>query len=134
MYVSFDVSAWGGIMRQTILYYPKINILDGAWLRNAILYWDEVPSIVPDESYSDLSPEWLYLQKLGVYKAVYPQDLFFSEFAEDFCDTIEKRIAAYDRTRTSLTHNRIQNMLLSDKKKPKQSNLPRLLCYSSTLW
>ena len=134
MYVSFDVSAWGGIMGQTILYYPKINILDGAWLRNAILYWDEVPSIVPDESYSDLSPEWLYLQKLGVYKAVYPQDLFFSEFAEDFCDTIEKRIAAYDRTRTSLTHNRIQNMLLSDKKKPKQSNLPRLLCYSSTLW
>ena len=44
-------------MGQTILYYPKINILDGVWLRNALLYWDEVPSIVPDESYSDLSTE-----------------------------------------------------------------------------
>ena len=44
-------------MGQTFLYYPKINILDGAWLRNAILYWDEVPSIVADESYLDLSPK-----------------------------------------------------------------------------
>ena len=44
-------------MAQTILYYPTIDIQDGAWLRNAILYWDEVPSIVADESYSDLSPK-----------------------------------------------------------------------------
>ena len=34
-------------MAQTILYYPTIDIQDGAWLRNAILYWDEVSSIVP---------------------------------------------------------------------------------------
>ena len=96
-------------MGQTILYYPKINIQDGAWLRNAILYWDEVSSIVPDASYSDLSPELLYLQKLGVYKAVYPQDLFFSEFAEDFCDAIVKRISAYDRRRTRSTYDEIEN-------------------------
>lgn len=95
-------------MAQTILYYPKINVQDGTWLRNAILYWDEVSSIVPYENYEDLSPELLYLQNLGVYNAVYPQDLFFSEFAEDFCDTIVKRIAAYDG---SITRNRntIQN-------------------------
>lgn len=85
-------------MAQTILYYPKINIQDGTWLRNAILYWDEVSSIVPYEYYDDLSPELLYLRKLGVYKAVYPQELFFSQFAEDFCDCIIKRIAAYDRS------------------------------------
>ncbi len=86
-------------MAQTILYYPNINIPDGAWLRNAILYWDEVSSIVPYENYLDFSPELLYLQELGVYKAVYPQELFFSEFAEDFCGTIVKRISAYDRSR-----------------------------------
>ena len=96
-------------MGQTILYYPTINILDGAWLRNAILYWDEVSSIVPYESYSDLSPELLYLQKLGVYKAVYPQDLFFSEFAEGFCDAIIKRISAYDHSRERAIHNGVQN-------------------------
>ncbi len=87
-------------MAQTILYYPKINIQDGTWLRNAILYWDEVSSIVPYENYPDFSPELLYLQRLGVYKAVYPQDLFFSDFAGDFCDSIVRRISAYDRSRT----------------------------------
>lgn len=83
-------------MAQTILYYPKIDIQDGKWLRNAILYWDEVSSIVPYENYADLSPELLYLQSLGIYNAVYPQDLFFSEFAEDFCDTIVRRIKYSD--------------------------------------
>lgn len=87
-------------MAQTILYYPKINIQDGAWLRNAILYWDEVSSIVPYENYEDLSPELLYLESLGVYSAVYPQDLFFSQFADDFCDSIVKRITAYEHSIT----------------------------------
>ena len=85
-------------MPQTILYYPNINILDGAWLRNAILYWDEVSSIVPYENYEDLSPELSYLQDKGVYTAIFPQDLFFSAFAESFCDAIVKRITAYDQS------------------------------------
>lgn len=71
-------------MAQTILYYPTINIQDGAWLRNAILYWDEVSSIVPHENYLDFSPELLYLQKSGVYKAVYPHDLFLSNLQMTF--------------------------------------------------
>ena len=79
-------------MAQTILYYPKINIQDGAWLRNALLYWDEISSIVPYENYTNLSPELLYLQNLGIYHAIYPQNLFFSDFSEDFCNCIVKRI------------------------------------------
>lgn len=93
-------------MAQTILYYPTINIQDGTWLRNAILYWDEVSSIVPYENYPDFSPELLYLQELGVYKAVYPRNLVFSEFAEDFCNSIVKRISAYElRTTNNGTQN-----------------------------
>lgn len=83
-------------MAQTILYYPQIDIQDGAWLRNAILYWDEVSSIVPYENYEGLSPELLYLQNLGIYNAVNPQNLFHSEFAGDFYDSIVKRISAFD--------------------------------------
>ena len=83
-------------MAQTILYYPKINIQDGTWLRSAILYWDEVASIVPYEEYEYFSSELLYLQSLGVYSAIYPQDLFTSEFVEDFCKSVVKRINAYD--------------------------------------
>lgn len=65
-------------------------------IRNAVLYWDEVSSIVPYEDYPNFSPEVLFLQRSGVYKAVYPQKLFSSEFAEDFCNSIVKRIAAYE--------------------------------------
>jgi hypothetical protein len=31
----------------TGLYYPYIDIHDGAWLRSAILFWDEIQTIVP---------------------------------------------------------------------------------------
>ena len=53
--------------------------------------------------------ELLYLQELGVYKAVYPQELFYSEFVEEFCDSIVKRISAYDRSRARTINNGIQN-------------------------
>lgn len=87
-------------MAQTILYYPNIDIKDGAWLRNAVLYWDEVSSIVPYEKYSDFSSELQYLRELGVYNPIFPQDLFNSEYAEDFSSTIVKRIEVYDRSIT----------------------------------
>lgn len=84
-------------MAQTILYYPNINIQDGQWLRNALLYWDNISSIVPYDNYGDLSPELLYLQDSGIYEPIYPQDLFYSEYADDFCDTIVKRISRYEK-------------------------------------
>ena len=68
-------------MAQTILYYPTIDIQDSTWLRNALLYWDNISSIVPYENYSDFSPELLYLQECGIYKPVFPQDLFCSKYA-----------------------------------------------------
>ncbi len=84
-------------MAQTILYYPNINIQDGQWLRNALLYWDNISSIVPYDNYGDLSPELLYLQNLGIYEPIYPQDLFRSEYADDFCESIVKRISRYEK-------------------------------------
>ena len=100
-------------MAQTILYYPTINIQDGAWLRSAILYWDELSSIVPFENYMDFSPELLYLKELGVYKAIYPQELFCSEFSKDFCDCIVKRISAYSCS----SNHRIHKECMSIHKK-----------------
>lgn len=84
-------------MAQTILYYPNINIQDGQWLRNALLYWDNISSIVPYDNYEDLSPELLYLQNLGIYEPIYPQDLFRSRYADGFCKTIVKRISRYEK-------------------------------------
>lgn len=87
-------------MAQTILYYPTIDIRDGSWLRNAILYWDEVSSIVPYEDYRDFSPELSYLKEVGVYIPVYPQELFSSAYAQDFSNSIVNRITAYDHAIT----------------------------------
>lgn len=103
-------------MAQTILYYPQIDILDGAWLRNAVLYWDEVSSIVPYKNYEDLSPELLYLQDQGVYRAVYPQDLFYSDFAEDFCNTIVNRISTYESTVSNSLNTSSRNVRIHKNK------------------
>ncbi len=82
-------------MPQSILYYPTININDGAWLRSALLYWDGISSIVPYENYAHLSPELLFLEKQGIYRPVYPQDLFFSEYASDFIEEFIRRLSRY---------------------------------------
>jgi hypothetical protein len=34
-------------MLGTALYYPYIDIRDGGWLRSAVLFWDELQTIVP---------------------------------------------------------------------------------------
>lgn len=30
------------------LYYPTIDIDDSEWIKNAILFWDEIDTIVPE--------------------------------------------------------------------------------------
>jgi hypothetical protein len=51
-------------MSHRILYFPYIKVPEGAWLTQALLYWDQVSSIVPYEYLS--SPERLgpYMQAL----------------------------------------------------------------------
>lgn len=63
-------------MEQPILYYLTINIEDSAWLRSAILYWDEINSIVPYKEYCGLSPELLFLENAGQYRPIYPEEIF----------------------------------------------------------
>jgi hypothetical protein len=49
-------------MQRTVLYYPTISIPDDWWLRQALFYFDQVASIVPQkmtwegESLGILSP------------------------------------------------------------------------------
>jgi hypothetical protein len=64
------------IAKKTILYYPTITIPTGAWLRQALLYWDEIGSIVPHDqgrnlvSYST-DVEWLKNER--VFRPFSPQ-------------------------------------------------------------
>lgn len=79
-------------MAQSILYYPTIDIQDGAWLRNALLYWDSISSIVPYENYEDLSPELHYLKRCDIYQPIFPQELFHSKYADKFAHAVITRL------------------------------------------
>lgn len=57
-----------------ILYYPTINIPTGQWLRQALLYWDEIGSIVPHEfdEIGSFSPDIQFLSHEGIFKPFDP--------------------------------------------------------------
>lgn len=84
-------------MAQSILYYPTINIEDSAWLRSAILYWDEINSIVPCEDYCKFSNELLFLQSTGQYRPIYPEEIFVLGNSHEFSLAV-KRIFQHDIT------------------------------------
>lgn len=62
-------------MKRTLLYYPKIAIENPRWLRQSILYWDEVGSIVPngEERKAMSSREVQILKNEGVYRPFVPE-------------------------------------------------------------
>ncbi|MFN8466338.1 MAG: DUF6236 family protein [Caldilineaceae bacterium] len=62
--------------RRKLLYYPSIDIPNRQWLRQAVLYWDVVSSIVPQQ-YFDEHPKTKgahieYLQSEGQYEPCDP--------------------------------------------------------------
>lgn len=88
-------------MNRTILYYPTINIPNEKWLRHALLYWDEISSIVPntyDSRIMDgLSPNIHYLINEGQFRPMQPEDLIikgdnwqeFEQFRNEFRKIVE---------------------------------------------
>ncbi len=83
-------------MKRRILYYPSIDIKDGIWLRNAILYWEEVSSIMPyqNDDYH-ISPEVSYLMNTGHFIPARPDDVMSSNMYEDFVDEVRIRFDEY---------------------------------------
>ena len=58
---------------KTILYYPDIDLPNNEWLLKALLYWDEISSIVPNSYHNcATSPEMAYLMEEGVYQPISP--------------------------------------------------------------
>ena len=91
-------------MKRTILYYPTINIPRKSWLRNALLYWDEVSSIVPkshdNRMLSELSPDIHYLIAEEQFRAIEPEALVhkqdnmsaYHQFKDEFIQTVQSPI------------------------------------------
>lgn len=91
-------------MNRTILYYPTIDIPSETWLRHALLYWDEVSSIVPksydDRILNELSPDIHYLMDEGQFRAIKPEELInnqdnweaFHQFRDEFIQIVQSPI------------------------------------------
>lgn len=102
-----------------MLYYPTIKIKDGAWLRNAILYWDKVASIVPGGDYDELnSAEVNYLARVGLYEPIYPAELQRNEIlCEKFCNEIKNNINSRNDVscRGAISRVHVDKMSMKDK-------------------
>jgi len=94
-------------MNRAILYYPTINIPSASWLRHAVLYYDEVSSIVPqaweNRDLFGYSPDIQYLMDENQFRPRRPEDLVFDDargeafdaFREEFSQLISDPL--YDR-------------------------------------
>jgi hypothetical protein len=83
-------------VKKTILYYPTITIPTGAWLRQALLYWDELGSIVPeDRSLLMDSPDIEWLKNEHVFRPFSPELIkrgggtVVDEFKSELLDTVK---------------------------------------------
>lgn len=79
-------------MKRNLLYYPAINIPKTEWLKSALLYWDEVSSIVPSDDNGNLliqlDKDIEYLMDIEVFRPIRPETLILGrdnwEQLEDF--------------------------------------------------
>lgn len=89
---------------RTILYYPTITLPEGSWIRQAILYWDQISSIVPmrPDIYKEeapiipYTPDIEYLANKKVFRPIIPEYFFrlrnYIKKHEEFSDEIKKII------------------------------------------
>lgn len=68
------------------LFYPTIDIKNENWLKTAILFWDEINTIVPisiNNPYKERTTQYLYDEGILKPIQVNPEDDFIEELASD---------------------------------------------------
>jgi hypothetical protein len=78
-------------MERCILYYPHIYDISGEWLRQTLLYWDEIGSIVPItfEAQNPYSPDLAFLKSEGVFRPFRTEAILEDEKFEEFNQEIK---------------------------------------------
>jgi len=63
-------------MTRTILYYPHINIQNQNWIKQAVLFWDRVGTIIPREVERryGLPETFRILEERGLFRTFYPEE------------------------------------------------------------
>lgn len=82
--------------KRTILYYPTISVPTGTWLRQALLYWDEIGSIVPqrwdDSAFIPYTPDIEYLRAEGEFRPFRPETLIRQPKGWEYLQAFEKEL------------------------------------------
>ena len=90
-------------MKRNILYYPTINIQNEDWIRNALIYWDEISSIVPmdynENPVIELNGNVQFLRDEGFFRPISPDTLIknsntqnnIKNFEIEFLEIIKSR-------------------------------------------
>ena len=82
-------------MSNTILYYPTIEIENTRWIKNTLLYWDKISTIVPYKDYH-MSENISILESYNAYEPIYPEDIF-ERNADGFLEKLERRLGEVPR-------------------------------------
>lgn len=108
-------------MKRILLYYPSVNIPDGNWLRNSLLYTDKVASIFPFQNIEDerVNKEMRTLFDEGLYNPISVFDNFnhshkeLEKFEKNFIETVSSDEFKNVQS-TITTYNRQQDLGLGD--------------------
>src|SRR5260370_32980405 len=84
-------------MSRTLLYYPTFELPSDQWLKDSLLYWDQVGSIVPERfARSVVTRDLRYLSEEGIYRRFDPTTALKNyaaslELAEEFKQRLDSR-------------------------------------------
>jgi len=81
-------------MSRTLLYYPTFEIPSEQWIKDGLLYWDEIGSIIPNRFQNILNTGILhYLSSEDLYRCFDPQQLLLrDDVNEQFARELESRL------------------------------------------
>ena len=58
-------------MNRSILYYPTIDLPEGNWVKNTLMYWDKICTIVPYKGYmGNCTDDIRKLREMELYGAI----------------------------------------------------------------
>lgn len=84
-------------MKRKILYYPKMQLEEGLWLRACVMHFDKIATIVPCQAVRDRRSEAIkLLEEAGIYEEVntnllFEDKLLAESFMHEFVQELRKR-------------------------------------------
>lgn len=85
-------------VEKILLYYPTIDIPSPSWIRQGLMYWDKIGSIVPNSYDAHLPKELRYSDQIqplydaGLFRPFNPGDLFSRGWEQNAADAFRTEL------------------------------------------